>query len=66
MIEMTVNGKKEKSDSTVLAELVKIKGLKPEAVVIELNGAIVKKDQWETTRLKDGDRIEMISFVGGG
>lgn len=35
-------------------------------IIAELNGVIIKKDQWKTTILTDGDSIELISFVGGG
>ena len=66
MIGITVNGKTEKTDVSSVAELVRQKGLKPEALVAELNGAIVKRDAWEKTRLADGDQIELIGFVGGG
>jgi thiamine biosynthesis protein ThiS len=33
---------------------------------IELNGAVVEHHQIEATALKDADRIEIVSFVGGG
>ncbi len=35
-------------------------------VVVEINQKIIKKQEWEITELKDGDIVELISFVGGG
>ena len=35
-------------------------------VVTELNGTIVPPDQWAQTNLKDGDALELVTFVGGG
>ena len=35
-------------------------------VIAELNGEIIKPAQWEETTLKDGDIVELVSFVGGG
>lgn len=42
------------------------KGFDLKAVVVELNESIVPKDSWPTVALKDGDRLEVVSFVGGG
>jgi sulfur carrier protein len=35
-------------------------------VIAEINGSIVAKPQWERSLLKDGDTVELVSFVGGG
>ena len=35
-------------------------------VIAELNGEIIKTPQWEETTLKEGDAVELVSFVGGG
>jgi sulfur carrier protein len=42
------------------------KGLAPGALVVELNGQIIKQQQWAETQLNSGDRLELLSFVGGG
>ena len=36
------------------------------SLIAEVNGEIIKTPQWEQTLLKDGDSIELVSFVGGG
>lgn len=35
-------------------------------VIAELNGTIIKRGNWSTTIVKDGDTLELVSFVGGG
>ncbi|WP_448873364.1 sulfur carrier protein ThiS [Desulfobulbus propionicus] len=65
-MEFFVNGIKETGEVSTLAQLVASKGLNPEALVVELNQQIIKQELWQTTELKDGDRLELLSFVGGG
>jgi thiamine biosynthesis protein ThiS len=40
--------------------------MKSDRVAIELNREIVSREQWAQTPLKDGDRLEIVHFVGGG
>lgn len=49
-----------------LAVLVEGLGMKSDRVAIELNLDIVPRDRWSTTQLKEGDRLEIVHFVGGG
>ncbi len=49
-----------------LAALVELLGMKPDRVAVELNRDIVPRDRWLETQLKDGDRLEVVHFVGGG
>lgn len=41
-------------------------GLNPQGVVAELNGKIVEHGSFAGHTLQDGDRVELIRFVGGG
>ncbi len=41
-------------------------GLASRPVAVELNGNLVRRADQETTVLKPGDRVEIVSFVGGG
>lgn len=41
-------------------------GLVSRPVAVELNGNLVRRADQETTALKPGDRVEIVSFVGGG
>ncbi|GFK92677.1 Sulfur carrier protein ThiS [Fundidesulfovibrio magnetotacticus] len=36
------------------------------AVVVELNERIIPREHWQDMALKEGDRLEIVSFVGGG
>jgi sulfur carrier protein len=49
-----------------LAALVEILGMKSDRVAVELNRDIVPRDLWAETVLNDGDRLEIVHFVGGG
>jgi thiamine biosynthesis protein ThiS len=49
-----------------LAALVEILGMKSDRVAVELNREIVPRDRWAETQLNEGDRLEVVHFVGGG
>ena len=53
-------------DSSTLAQLVDQLGMKPDRVAIERNRLIVARSEWPTTQLAEGDRLEIVHFVGGG
>ena len=62
-----INGKDEVFDKRLnLAELVSSKKLSPEKIVIEQNLRIVPKEEWRDAVINENDRIEIVSFVGGG
>ena len=49
-----------------LEQLVVELGLKGDRVAIEHNGEIAARSQWAQTALREGDRLEVVHFVGGG
>ncbi len=49
-----------------LAALVELLGMKTDRVAVELNREIVPRERWAYTQLNDGDRLEVVHFVGGG
>lgn len=49
-----------------LAELVKHLNLTPERLAIELNQRVVRRADWQQTTISEGDRVEIVHFVGGG
>jgi len=69
-MNLQINGEErdfgEVSSPFTLAALVEILGMKADRVAIELNRDIVPRDRWADTPLKDGDRLEVVHFVGGG
>ncbi|MBV8632119.1 MAG: sulfur carrier protein ThiS [Silvibacterium sp.] len=52
--------------SATVADLVSALGLKGDRVAIEQNGAIVTRGEWPGAAVHDGDKFEIIHFVGGG
>ncbi len=51
---------------TVTQLLVQQKVKMPDMVSVELNGQILKRPDFESTVLKDGDQVEFLYFMGGG
>ena len=56
----------DSSTPFTLAALIETLGMKSDRVAVELNRDIVSRDHWPETLLKDGDRLEIVHFVGGG
>ena len=67
-MKLAVNGKESTvNDGLTVSELLRVEEVKmPEMVSVELNGEILKRTQFETKSLKDGDKIEFLYFMGGG
>ena len=64
---LTINGEEKPfPDSLSLADLITHLGLKSDRIAVELNREIVSRQGWPATRLKNGDRLEIVHFVGGG
>ena len=63
---LTINGDSRTTAAQTLSDLVAELGMKPDRVAIELNRDIVSRERWAETRLKDGDQLEIVHFVGGG
>jgi sulfur carrier protein len=53
-------------DSSSLESLVQELGLKADRVAIERNGEIVPRSTWAEAAIMEGDRLELVHFVGGG
>lgn len=49
-----------------LSELIEQMSLAPQRIAVEVNHQIARKQDWDTTAISDGDRIEIVHFVGGG
>jgi thiamine biosynthesis protein ThiS len=66
-MRLFINGDdKEFAAPLSLAGLIEELGMKGDRVAVELNREIVARAQWPATQLKDGDRLEIVHFVGGG
>ncbi|TAJ79439.1 sulfur carrier protein ThiS [bacterium] len=62
-----INGEKREIAAGInVAQLLQELGIRGGRVVVELNRDIVSREAHDTTLLKEGDKIEIVHFVGGG
>ncbi len=67
LIEITVNGKvRQVNHGLTVAELLSELGLGDRRVAVECNRRVIPRAEHERAELHDGDRLELVSFVGGG
>lgn len=67
MIEITVNGESRNVPAEItLSGLLKVLDVKPERVAIELDRSIIRQNQWDSTLIQPGAKLEIVQFVGGG
>ncbi len=66
-MQLTINGEARKFDTPMTVEqLLGAIGLDPRKVAVERNLEIVPKSKYAGIRLDDGDRLEIVHFIGGG
>ena len=65
-MRLIINGDNIDSNAGTVRELLEELKIEPGRVAIEVNLSIIKKADYESCRLKDGDKIEVVNFVGGG
>lgn len=61
-----INGENMELQEISLEKYLMDAGYQRERIAVECNGAIVPKAEYGTRELKDGDVVEIVSFVGGG
>ncbi|HEV2987667.1 MAG TPA: sulfur carrier protein ThiS [Candidatus Angelobacter sp.] len=66
-MKLQINGgQRDFPENLTVAMLVEHLGMKADRVAVELNLEIVPRTQWPSMPLKDGDKLEIVHFVGGG
>lgn len=66
-MRIEVNGEpREVEEGTTVGGLVRQLALAPERLALELNREVVRRSRWDETVLSEGDKIEVVHFVGGG
>jgi len=65
-MKIVINGQEQTFSPITLARLIEQLGMKQDRVAVELNRNIVPRAQWAETNLAEGDRLEIVHFVGGG
>jgi thiamine biosynthesis protein ThiS len=56
----------EVPEGSVISDLIRSLGLNPERLAVELNRKIIRRSGWDSTSISEGDRVEVVHFVGGG
>jgi thiazole synthase len=51
---------------TTVTQLLNQLGIIPDRVAVEINLAVIDRGAFDETRIQEGDRVEIVSFVGGG
>ena len=66
-MEIIVNGKNIQTDeNTTVLDVVKMQNINTTMFAVERNLKIIPKSEYESTILHEGDKIEIVKFVGGG
>jgi sulfur carrier protein len=68
-MNFTINGHSrtlELATGATLEQLIAALELKGDRIAVEHNGTIVQRAQWAATPVIDGDKFEIVHFVGGG
>ncbi len=67
-MKLIMNGKESNlTEALTISQLLIAQEVKmPEMVSVELNGQILKRSEFESTTLNEGDKVEFIYFMGGG
>jgi len=69
-LSVTINGQKRQFEGLAtgasVSDLIQALGLKGDRVALELNGEIAARAEWGDMALAEGDKVEIVHFVGGG
>ena len=66
-MKIILNGKGEElKEGVTVSDLLVSKEIRVEMVSVEVNDAILHRDAFSRTPLKEGDRVEFIYYMGGG
>lgn len=67
MITIQLNGNSTASPENIgLLDFLSQENLNPKLIAIEYNGEILHRQHWPKQNLSDGDRLEIVTIVGGG
>ncbi len=66
-MKIQINGEEREFEVELpLTEVIRHLSLPSDRIAVELNQRVVSRKQWPATLVKDGDRLEIVHFVGGG
>ena len=64
-MEIVINGKNANTNARTINEIIEKREIDKRGLVIEYNGEILKQEKW-SKKVQEGDKLELLSFVGGG
>ncbi len=66
-MKVIINGENRNIDEDItVLNLLKELGIEEKTMAAAINMEVVKKENWENTKISEGDKIEFLHFVGGG
>jgi len=65
-MKIKINGEERRTDRKALSELLEELDIQPGRVAVEVNLKIIRKADYDTHPIMEGDNIEIVNFVGGG
>ncbi len=66
-MNIILNGElREIENNNRVLDMLELLKIKEKVMAVAVNMNIVKKDDWESFTIKEGDKIELLHFVGGG
>ncbi|HAM50390.1 MAG TPA: thiamine biosynthesis protein ThiS [Nitrospiraceae bacterium] len=65
-MKLIINGEDTETGAGTVKELLDELRTQPERVAVEVNLSVVKRAEYPSFCLKEGDRVEIVNFVGGG
>jgi len=66
-MNIIINGEKRKFEKTMsLLDVIRELSLEGKVMAAAVNMEIIKQNEWDKYSLKDGDKLELLDFVGGG
>ena len=65
-MRLKINGKNEEIEAATILEILKARNVEPRMVAVEVNSKMIERDDYAIIKLKEGDEIEFLYFMGGG
>ena len=69
-MKIKVNGEEKNlkldNEKALLSSTLQFLGYQPNSIVVEVNDLIINSTKWDKFTLEDGDKLEIVSIVGGG
>lgn len=66
MVLIQINGENRESAEQTVLQMLESLGIDPKRVAVELNMDILPKSDYSSRAIADGDKLEIVHFVGGG